>query len=39
MTPERWQQVKDVLQEALEVQSEERAAFLEWRCSADPSLQ
>jgi non-specific serine/threonine protein kinase/serine/threonine-protein kinase len=39
MTPERWQQVKDVLQKALELKPEERSGFLEQRCGADSELR
>ena len=38
MTPERWQQVKEVLNGALRVGGQERAAFLERACQTDPSL-
>jgi len=39
MTPERWQQVKEVLSGALRVGGEERAAFLGRACQTDPSLR
>ena len=39
MTPERWQQVKGVLQEALELKPYERPAFLDRACSTDHSLR
>ncbi len=39
MTPERWQQVRDVLERALELALPERAAFLDVACQADPSLR
>jgi serine/threonine protein kinase len=39
MTPERWQQVKEVLNGALQVGGEERAAFLGRACQTDPSLR
>src|SRR5664279_5708845 len=39
MTPERWQQVKEVLNGALHVGGEERAAFLGRACQRDPSLR
>lgn len=39
MTPERWQQVKGVLQEALELAPEQRLAFLDRACSTDRSLR
>jgi serine/threonine protein kinase len=39
MTPERWQQVKEVLNGALQFGGEERAAFLGRACRTDPSLR
>src|SRR5215472_2509671 len=39
MTPERWQQVKGVMQEALEIAPEQRPAFLDRACSTDHSLR
>src|SRR4051794_32235183 len=39
MTPERWQQVKEVLDGALHVGGDERAAFLGRACLTDPSLR
>ncbi len=39
MTPERWQQVKEILDGALHVGGEERAAFLGRACQTDPSLR
>jgi serine/threonine-protein kinase len=39
MTPERWQQVKEVLRGALELAPEQRPAFLEQACAADHSLR
>jgi serine/threonine protein kinase len=39
MTPERWLQVKCVLQEALEIGPEQRPAFLDRACSSDHSLR
>ena len=39
MTPERWQQVKEVLNGALHVGGEERATFLGRACQTDPSLR
>lgn len=38
MTPERWQQVEDVLQAALDRAPAERAAFLNEACSGDAEL-
>ncbi len=39
MTPERWQQVEDVLQAALDCAPRERAAFLDQVCAGDAELQ
>ena len=39
MTPERWQQIKEVLDQALELEPEKRAAFLDRACSAHPSVR
>jgi len=39
MTPERWQQVKQVLATALELAPEERAAYLDRSYAADASLR
>jgi eukaryotic-like serine/threonine-protein kinase len=39
LTPERWQQVKDVLTAALELAPGRRAAFLDGACAGDPSLR
>jgi len=39
MTPERWQQIRDVLEKALELAPGERSAFLNQACSSDPSLR
>ena len=39
MNPERWQQVKGVLDQALELTPEERASFLDRACSTDHSLR
>jgi serine/threonine protein kinase len=39
MTPERWQQVQNVLEKALELAPGERSAFLDRACSSDPSLR
>jgi serine/threonine protein kinase len=39
MTPERWQQVEEVLQAALDRAPAERAAFLEQVCAGDAELQ
>src|SRR5580765_2261904 len=39
MTPERWQQVKEILHGALQKEAGERSAFLGQACQADRSLQ
>jgi serine/threonine protein kinase len=39
MTPERWQKVEEIFNHALELHSEERAAWLAEACQGDPELQ
>jgi len=39
MIPERWHQIRDVLERALELAPEQRSVFLGGACSADPSLR
>src|ERR1700722_14119461 len=39
MTPERWQQVKEVLSAALELDPQERATYLDRSYTADPALR
>ena len=39
MIPERWQQVKDVLHEALQIPAGQRAAFLDSTCNGDQILR
>ena len=39
MTPERWQQIRDVLEKAMELAPIERSAFLNQSCSSDQSLR
>jgi serine/threonine protein kinase len=39
MTPERWQQIRDVLEKALELAPSERSVFLNSACSFDQSLR
>jgi eukaryotic-like serine/threonine-protein kinase len=39
MTPERWQQVKDLLSQALQIPPEERSAFLDGVCNSDAELR
>jgi hypothetical protein len=39
LTPERWQKVRDILEQALDLAPEKRARFLDLACSSDPSLR
>jgi len=39
MTPERWQQIADVVDHALELEASQRAAFVDQACLTDPSLR
>jgi serine/threonine-protein kinase len=39
MTPERWQQVKELFDAALKLDASQRAAFLDEACAGDPSLR
>jgi Tol biopolymer transport system component len=39
MTPERWHQVKQIFQSAIERPPDERAAFLARACAGDPNLR
>ena len=39
MTPERWQQMKNILHGALQKTPEDRSAFLTQACQTDPSLR
>ena len=39
MTPERWQQLKQIFQSALERNPAERSAFLNQACAEDPALR
>src|SRR5712691_13194605 len=39
MKPERWQQIKALLQAALEREPDERPAFLDEACASDDSLR
>lgn len=39
MTPERWQQLKQIFQSALERKPGERSAFLNEACAGDPTLR
>lgn len=36
---ERWQEVKDILYSALEMEPEQRASFLDKRCGGDPEMR
>ena len=38
MTPERWQQIKQIFQSALERPADERAAFIRSQCDGDETL-
>jgi serine/threonine protein kinase/tetratricopeptide (TPR) repeat protein len=38
VTPERWQQIKDVLATALEIEPAERPSYLNRSCAGDPAL-
>ena len=39
MTPERWQEIREVLEKALELAPGQRSAFLDQAGSSDPSLR
>jgi serine/threonine protein kinase/Tol biopolymer transport system component len=39
MTPERWQQIQDLLEEALQIAPGERSIYLDRACLSDPSLR
>jgi serine/threonine protein kinase len=39
MTPEQWQQIKDVLNQALELEPADRGGFLDRACAGDSSLR
>jgi hypothetical protein len=39
MTPERWQQIKFVLQQVLGLSPQQRSGFLAEACSDDPALR
>jgi len=39
MTPEQWQQVRDVLHSAVQLPANQRMAYLDAQCSGDPSLR
>ena len=39
MTPERWERVRDVLGQVLELETDKRSQFLDGACANDPSLR
>jgi eukaryotic-like serine/threonine-protein kinase len=39
MTPERWQQIRELLYSALQLEPAQRPAYLERYCSSDPTLR
>jgi hypothetical protein len=39
MTPERWQEVQELLEKALAMAPSERSAYLNQACSSDPTLR
>src|SRR5438874_2228654 len=39
MTPERWRKIEEVLHQALELEPDQRAVFLDEVCSGDPDLR
>src|SRR5262245_7491298 len=39
MTPERWQQIENIFQTALDLPQQERQKFLEGTCGNDPELR
>lgn len=39
MTPERWQQIRELLHSAMQLEPARRGAYLERQCRADPSLR
>jgi serine/threonine protein kinase/Tol biopolymer transport system component len=39
MTPERWQQIREVLEKALELPPSQRSVFLDGACLSDPALR
>ena len=39
MTPERWQQIRELLHSAMQIPVAERSAFLDSKCSDDPTLR
>ena len=39
MTPERWQQVRNLLEKVLELEPTQRGSLLDQACASDPSLR
>src|SRR5450759_783731 len=39
MTPERWQQIRELLHSALQLEPAQRPAYLDRHCSSDPMLR
>ena len=39
MTPEQWQQVRDVLHGAIQLRANQRSAYLDVHCAGDPALR
>jgi len=39
MTPERWEQIRDLLHSAMQMEAKKRQVFLDQRCSKDPTLR
>src|SRR6516162_2428616 len=39
MTPERWQEIRELLHAAMQLSVAERSMFLDRQCSGDPSLK
>jgi eukaryotic-like serine/threonine-protein kinase len=39
MTPERWQQIRDLLHSAMQLEPKERPAYLDHHCAGDPGLR
>ena len=39
MTPEQWQQVRDVLHDVVQVPANQRSAYLDVHCAGDPALR
>ena len=39
LPPERWQKARDILHETMQMDGEERSAFLDSQSASDPSLR